>query len=30
MWPEPFATRYRERGYWTGETFDDLLATDVG
>ena len=25
MWPEPFARRYRERGYWIGETFDDLL-----
>ena len=35
----PFARRYRERGYWIGETFDDLLrarargcllATDAG
>ncbi|GGM06030.1 (2,3-dihydroxybenzoyl)adenylate synthase [Dactylosporangium sucinum] len=25
MWPEEFARRYRERGYWTGQTFDDLL-----
>jgi 2,3-dihydroxybenzoate---[aryl-carrier protein] ligase len=25
MWPEPFARRYRERGYWTGQTFDGLL-----
>ncbi|GGK77170.1 (2,3-dihydroxybenzoyl)adenylate synthase [Mangrovihabitans endophyticus] len=26
MWPQEFAARYRERGYWTGQTFDDLLA----
>ncbi|ASW55458.1 (2,3-dihydroxybenzoyl)adenylate synthase [Plantactinospora sp. KBS50] len=25
MWPEEFARRYRERGYWTGETFDGFL-----
>ncbi|MGK5682597.1 (2,3-dihydroxybenzoyl)adenylate synthase [Actinoplanes sp. URMC 104] len=25
-WPEEFAARYRERGYWTGQTFDDLLS----
>ncbi|HEY1178917.1 MAG TPA: AMP-binding protein [Phytomonospora sp.] len=24
-WPEEFAARYRERGYWTGETFPALL-----
>nr|BFE55954.1 (2,3-dihydroxybenzoyl)adenylate synthase [Dactylosporangium thailandense] len=25
MWPEDFQRVYRERGYWTGQTFDDLL-----
>ncbi|WP_433826566.1 (2,3-dihydroxybenzoyl)adenylate synthase [Actinoplanes sp. CA-015351] len=25
MWPEDFAARYREKGYWIGQTFDDLL-----
>jgi 2,3-dihydroxybenzoate-AMP ligase len=25
MWPDEFAARYRSRGYWTGQTFDDLL-----
>ncbi|WP_433047001.1 (2,3-dihydroxybenzoyl)adenylate synthase [Dactylosporangium sp. CS-033363] len=25
MFPEAFAEVYRERGYWTGQTFDDLL-----
>ncbi|WP_158881735.1 (2,3-dihydroxybenzoyl)adenylate synthase [Amycolatopsis anabasis] len=25
-WPEEFAARYRELGYWTGETFGDMLA----
>ncbi|GAA2641009.1 (2,3-dihydroxybenzoyl)adenylate synthase [Dactylosporangium fulvum] len=25
MWPDEFARRYRERGYWTGQTFDALL-----
>ncbi|MCY1023006.1 (2,3-dihydroxybenzoyl)adenylate synthase [Pyxidicoccus sp. MSG2] len=24
-WPEAFATRYREAGYWRGETFGQLL-----
>ena len=24
-WPEEFAERYREAGYWRGETFDQLL-----
>lgn len=24
-WPEEFATRYREAGYWTGETFGEML-----
>jgi 2,3-dihydroxybenzoate-AMP ligase len=27
MWPEEFASRYRERGYWTGETFDEFLRS---
>ncbi|WP_306214538.1 (2,3-dihydroxybenzoyl)adenylate synthase [Actinoplanes sp. RD1] len=27
MWPAEFARRYRERGYWTGQTFDDLLRS---
>ena len=26
MWPDEFARRYRDRGYWTGQTLDDLLA----
>ena len=30
MWPEPFARRYRERGYWIGETLDDLLRDRAG
>ncbi|MEU4804690.1 (2,3-dihydroxybenzoyl)adenylate synthase [Actinosynnema sp. NPDC023587] len=25
-WPEEFARRYREAGYWVGETFGDFLA----
>ncbi len=25
MWPDDFARRYRERGYWTGETLDSVL-----
>ncbi|MFI5910632.1 (2,3-dihydroxybenzoyl)adenylate synthase [Dactylosporangium sp. NPDC051541] len=25
MWPEDIARGYREAGYWTGQTFDDLL-----
>ncbi|GAA2614486.1 (2,3-dihydroxybenzoyl)adenylate synthase [Paractinoplanes durhamensis] len=25
MWPDDYAARYRERGYWIGQTFDDLL-----
>ncbi|WP_374405807.1 (2,3-dihydroxybenzoyl)adenylate synthase [Pelagerythrobacter sp.] len=25
-WPQPFAARYRDAGYWTGETFADLPA----
>ncbi|MET7425494.1 AMP-binding protein [Dactylosporangium sp. NPDC005555] len=25
MWPDDFARRYVERGYWTGETFHDFL-----
>jgi 2,3-dihydroxybenzoate-AMP ligase len=25
VWPDEFAERYRERGYWTGQTLDDLL-----
>ncbi|WP_240643570.1 (2,3-dihydroxybenzoyl)adenylate synthase [Paracoccus siganidrum] len=25
VWPEEFATRYREKGYWRGETFGDFL-----
>jgi 2,3-dihydroxybenzoate-AMP ligase len=25
IWPTEFAQRYRERGYWTGETFSQLL-----
>lgn len=25
-WPESFAEKYRARGYWTGETFRNLLA----
>ncbi len=24
-WPEDFARRYREKGYWRGETFSDVL-----
>ncbi len=24
-WPETFAARYREKGYWRGETFSDAL-----
>ncbi|MBM2616674.1 (2,3-dihydroxybenzoyl)adenylate synthase [Actinoplanes sp. LDG1-06] len=27
MWPDDFARRYRDLGYWTGQTFDDLLTT---
>ncbi|MEV6931363.1 (2,3-dihydroxybenzoyl)adenylate synthase [Dactylosporangium sp. NPDC051485] len=30
MWPEEFARRYREQGYWTGQTFDDLLRSRAG
>ena len=26
IWPEEFAARYRERGYWTDETFPAVLA----
>ena len=26
VWPADFAARYRERGYWRGETFRDVLA----
>ncbi|MWD27294.1 AMP-binding protein [Aquicoccus sp. SCR17] len=26
IWPEEFARRYRERGYWRGETFGQMLA----
>ena len=25
IWPEEFARRYREKGYWTGETFTSFL-----
>ena len=25
VWPEAFARRYREAGYWTGQTFTGLL-----
>lgn len=25
IWPEEFASRYREKGYWTGETFPSML-----
>ncbi|ASR37273.1 (2,3-dihydroxybenzoyl)adenylate synthase [Prauserella marina] len=25
-WPEEFAARYREAGYWNGQTFGELLA----
>lgn len=25
IWPQAFADRYRRAGYWTGETFSDLL-----
>jgi 2,3-dihydroxybenzoate-AMP ligase len=28
--PPEFAARYRERGYWTGETFDGLLERTCG
>ena len=24
-WPDEFATRYRNEGYWQGKTFDDFL-----
>jgi 2,3-dihydroxybenzoate-AMP ligase len=33
MWPDDVARRYRERGYWTGQTLDGLLrdrAATVG
>lgn len=26
VWPQDFAERYRQRGYWTGETFRTMLA----
>ncbi|MEU4556997.1 (2,3-dihydroxybenzoyl)adenylate synthase [Actinoplanes sp. NPDC023936] len=29
MWPDEFAARYREKGYWIGQTFDDLLAASA-
>ncbi|MEV0650149.1 AMP-binding protein [Phytomonospora sp. NPDC050363] len=29
-WPEHFAARYRERGYWTGEDFPALLDRVAG
>jgi len=25
IWPAPFAERYRAKGYWTGETFSQML-----
>ena len=25
-WPAEFAVRYREAGYWTGETFSDFVT----
>jgi 2,3-dihydroxybenzoate-AMP ligase len=28
-WPEPFARRYRERGYWTGQTLGDAFDRAV-
>lgn len=28
-WPEAFARRYRERGYWIGETFTEMLSAQV-
>jgi 2,3-dihydroxybenzoate-AMP ligase len=28
-WPEPFARRYRQRGYWTGETLGDAFDRAV-
>ena len=30
MWPDDFAQRYRDLGYWTGQTLDDLLHTAAG
>ncbi|HWJ70576.1 MAG TPA: AMP-binding protein [Sphingobium sp.] len=29
VWPAEFALRYRERGYWPGETFRTVLAAQV-
>lgn len=29
VWPEAFAQRYRERGYWRGETFSAFLRARV-
>lgn len=29
-WPEAFATRYREKGYWRGETFTSFLRARAG
>jgi len=26
IWPEEFARRYREKGYWRGETFSEVLS----
>ncbi|MFC4566023.1 (2,3-dihydroxybenzoyl)adenylate synthase [Nocardiopsis mangrovi] len=30
MWPEAFAARYRERGYWTGTVLGDVLRRGAG
>ena len=29
QWPEAFAARYRAAGYWTGDTFNQLLSRQV-
>ena len=29
IWPADFAARYRAAGYWTGDTFDQMLARQV-
>ncbi|MEU4241675.1 (2,3-dihydroxybenzoyl)adenylate synthase [Actinoplanes sp. NPDC026619] len=28
MWPDDFAARYRERGYWTGQTLFSLVSSN--
>lgn len=29
VWPEEYATRYRERGYWNADTFRSMFAAQV-